>query len=820
VLRIVNSTSDKKPTKARTIMKPRKNAFLFGGIALAMTCAAQAAQIDVCGVVTANPTPLAPVNATVGSGVRGVHAITSNQTWTADNEYFLTDRVFVPKGITLTIEPGTKIYGSTNDNGTPSNKADDKVGSLIAARGGRIIAEGTPDAPILFTAVAVWEAENNQDSIFDPNPGIGVVGNPNNGMPGPSDAGLWGGVVVLGNAYILHLDGTTGNNGGIALIEGFVPGSTPDDNGNGVPDAAEYGYDASGEFKRDDDDDSGVYRYLTISHGGYEFDSGREINGLTLGGVGARTRIDHIEVIANQDDGIEFFGGTVSTSHVFLAYNQDDNFDFDSGYTGSMQFFFSIQNPGFADGGFEHDGIEGTTATQGAYDAAFDTVDTVTGLHVPKAGITLTKPRLFNGTIIGPGRTNTFSTIAQGYGKVLTEKGNHGFIYDDYYNGDVYNSVIDDFSQDLVFFRDGAKSYGATAEARHNTLGRFGSAVNPQVDTATAAGTIGTAGNIAVTVTGALVAGSPLAVNVAAASGDAPADWAEKVRIALAALPAITTNYNITGSGTAIIISTKVNAANDTSLNIALANGTTTGVTAASTSANTVAGGSAASVNPALPTTYITGVNVRGLFMNGAGVPQGNNSAVNTNPMLTTYTRDSNNFLTAIDPRPAAGSPLLPANGATIQPGAPMQANFRGAFGPGPSDNWAAGWTKTWESGILQGGNSGGGDPPFVDSDNDGIDDALEVTPELAALGFVVGNDDSALFASIYTEDSILDLRTTAGVTVQKVGNTATLSVPVEKSTGLNSWSDAGNMTLNVDVTANPDKQFFRLEVKGAEVPE
>lgn len=682
-------------------MKPRKNAFFYGSLALAAACTAQAAQIDVVGVVTGlGAAAIAPVNTTVGSGVRGVHAITTNQTWTKNNEYFLTDRVFVPKGITLTIEPGTKIYGSTNDNGTPANKADDKVGSLVAARGGRIIAEGTPEEPILFTAVAVWEAENNQDSIFDPGTAIGVPGNPNNGMPGPSDAGLWGGVVVLGNSYLLHLNGTTGTNGGIALIEGFVPGGTPDDNGNGLPDAAEYGFDASGEFARDDNDDSGVYRYITISHGGYEFDAGREINGLTLGAVGAGTIIDHIEVVANADDGIEFFGGTVSTSHIFLAYNQDDNFDFDSGYTGTMQFFFSIQNPGFADGGFEHDGIEGTTATQAAYDAAFTTVDTTNGNHVPKGGIILSKPRMYNGNVIGPGRNNTFSTIAANTGQVLTEKGNHGFIYDDYYNGEIYNSVIDDFSQKLAFFRDGAKSYGATAAAAHNTLGRFG--------------------------------------------------------------------------------------------------------------VNSVTIGS--------PTTYITGTNVRSLFMNAIGQPTGNNSAVNTDPKLRVYTRNGSNFLTAIDPRPAADSPLLKSNGATLQPGAPMPVNYRGAFGPGDNANWAAGWTKTWKSGILQGGYTPGGEPPFADTDNDGIDDALEASPQLAALGFVVGNDDSALFASLYTETSILDLRTTAGVTVQKTNaptNNVTLTVPVEKSTGLNTWEDAGIMTLG-PFTGDPTKEFYRLEVKGA----
>jgi hypothetical protein len=814
-------------------MKPRKNAFLIGSLALVAACTAQAAQIDVV-------TTLAPTNATVGSGVRGVRALTTSQTWTANNEYFLTDRVFVPNGITLTIEPGTKIYGSINDNGTPTNKADDKVGSLVAARGGRIVADGTAEEPITFTAVAVWEAENNTESPFDPDAVIGVAGNPNNGMPDNNDAGLWGGLVVLGNAYVCHADGTTGNNLGNTLIEGFVPGGTPDDEvpTDGLSDAAEYGFDAA--YPRDDNDDSGVYRYITISHGGYEFDTGREINGLTLGGVGAGTVIDHIEVVANQDDGIEFFGGTVSTSHLFLAYNQDDNFDFDSGYTGTMQFFFSVQNPGFADGGFEHDGIENTTPTNSnPYDNSFTTVDTVAGNHVTKAGITLSKPRMFNGTLIGPGRSNSFTSIAAGAGQVLTEKGNHGFIYDDYYNGETYNSVIDDFSQDLAFFRDGAKSYGATADARNNTLGRFGSAVVTQVDTASLtpapsvsspanAPVVTTAGNLVVTVTSANVTGSPLATNVAVLVGDSREVVATKIAAALNLVPAIAGTpaspyiVGATGRDVAIASKTPGAAGQDNSLNIAIGVGTQVGITGPASSTNTLVGSNTSSVTIGQPLTYISGTNVRSLLMDVTGVPTGNNSAVNTNPQLTTYTRDVNNYLTAIDPRPAAGSPLLASNGATLQAGAPVPVNYRGAFGPGDDANWAGGWTRTWASGILQGGYSTP-TPPFADADNDGISDTLEATSALTTLGFSAGVNNVSptnLFDAIYTQSEILDLRTTAGVTVQKTNaptNNVTLTVPVEKSDTLNpgSWIPAGNMTLG-PFTGDPTKEFYRLEVQGA----
>lgn len=442
-------------------MKPRNSQFrvLIGLAAVVFTHSASAAPIDVI-------TTLAPVNTTMNSGVRGVNALTTSQTWTANNEYFLTDRVFIPDGITLTIEPGTKIYASINDNGTPASKTDDKVGSLIAVRGGRLVADGTASSPIVFTSVREWEAANIVDSPFDPDAIAGPA-------PTKADAGQWGGVILLGNAYINHLDGTTGNVLGFAQIEGFVPAATPSDDGDTVPDASQYGFKATGPYVRDDADDSGVLRYVSIRHGGYEFANGREINGLTLGGVGAGTVIDHIEVFANSDDGIEFFGGTVSASHLALAYNQDDNFDFDSGYTGTLQFIFSIADPGLADGGFEADGIEGAPSTQAAYDAAFSNLAAKT----LNAGVTLSKPMIYNATIVGPGRSNTFSPIAANTGQVLTEKGNHGLIYDDYFNGEIYNSVFDDFAQDLLFLRDNNKSTGATAAIGFNTIGRFGTGI-------------------------------------------------------------------------------------------------------------------------------------------------------------------------------------------------------------------------------------------------------------------------------------------------------------------------------------------------------
>ena len=84
-----------------------------------------------------------------------------------------------------------------------------------------------------------------------------------------------------------------------------------------------------------------------------------EINGLTLGAVGSETTIEHVEVIANLDDGIEWFGGTVDVSNVLVWAADDDAIDIDQAYSGTIDNAIVIAFEG-TDHGLEIDGPEGT----------------------------------------------------------------------------------------------------------------------------------------------------------------------------------------------------------------------------------------------------------------------------------------------------------------------------------------------------------------------------------------------------------------------------------------------------------------------------
>jgi len=238
---------------------------------------------------------------------------TSDKTLTADKIWKLSGRVFIADGATLTIPAGT-IIKAEGGTGTDSS-------FICIARGGKIDAQGTAEKPIIMTSVA--------DDI--------QIGQKNGSNLDASNVGLWGGLLVLGKA-----PGSFKNDVVEYQIEGI-----PAEETNGL-----YG-------GNDPADNSGVINYLSIRHGGTSIGEDNEINGLTLGGVGTGTTISNVEVIGNQDDGIEFFGGTVNASNLLVWGQGDDGLDIDQSYSGTINNAIVIANSS-SDHGLEIDGPEGS----------------------------------------------------------------------------------------------------------------------------------------------------------------------------------------------------------------------------------------------------------------------------------------------------------------------------------------------------------------------------------------------------------------------------------------------------------------------------
>jgi len=253
--------------------------------------------------------------------------ITANTTWTSDKTYCLSGLVYVQNGVTLTIQPGTVITGDT----TISNS------SLVITKGGKLNAIGTVDSAIVFTSGKSTATRGKGD---------------------------WGGIILLGRA---SLNTTTG----VANIEGIATAT-----------ATEFGGGAS----PNDNDNSGTLKYVRIEFGGYQFDTDKEINGLTLGAVGRGTTIDYVQTSFINDDAFEWFGGTVNCSHLVAYKCLDDNFDTDNGYNGSVQFGLAIRDSLISDQsssstseGFESDNDVCGTSNSPKTAALFTNITDISG---------------------------------------------------------------------------------------------------------------------------------------------------------------------------------------------------------------------------------------------------------------------------------------------------------------------------------------------------------------------------------------------------------------------------------------------------------
>lgn len=239
-------------------------------------------------------------------------------TLTNDNVYRLPGVVKVGTGddmnpandvaVTLVIEPGTLIYGTMGS-------------SLVITRGAKIMAMGTRENPIVMTSEEQIAARFDGNAATDP-------------MGGRQE---WGGLVIIGKARDNRC------RGNFAACNTSIEG-LQDVFGGG----------------NDDADDSGVIQYLIARNGGETPIIDQEINAITFYAVGHRTRAHHLQGHLNSDDGIEFFGSTVSVAYVALTDNADDYFDWGHGYRGAAQHVFIRCSNDFADRAIEADNDRGS----------------------------------------------------------------------------------------------------------------------------------------------------------------------------------------------------------------------------------------------------------------------------------------------------------------------------------------------------------------------------------------------------------------------------------------------------------------------------
>jgi len=251
--------------------------------------------------------------------------ISSDRTLSCDTTYILTQKTYVIGGATLTIPAGTIIKGVKNS--TPA-----LASALIITKGSKLIANGEPCCPIVFTS--------------------------NEAEPAVGD---WGGVVLLGRAPI-NQDST------VVTIEGIDLPSLP----AGVD--IHYGGSIS-------DDNSGSLTYVRVEYAGAAISDANELNSFTFGGVGSGTTLEYLQAYYGADDAFEFFGGTVNARYLLSTAANDDAFDFDFGYRGKLQFLVAVLDPS-APYSANANGIECDNNATGALDNPLLTRPVISNLTV------------------------------------------------------------------------------------------------------------------------------------------------------------------------------------------------------------------------------------------------------------------------------------------------------------------------------------------------------------------------------------------------------------------------------------------------------
>lgn len=325
--------------------------------------------------------------------------IAVSTTWTANNTYNLQQQIYVLPGASLTIQAGTVVASSPSVNGG---------GSLAVCRGAQIFVQGTQLNPVIMTSTndtATW-----------------VGGNPHTGT-WRAACNEWGNLTIMGAAYIsenaVAANTATPNAANYAPMEGLVaafPGDTKVLYGGG-----------------NDDDDSGSVSYLSLRYGGRVVGLNNELNGLSLGGIGRATEMNHVEIMNNVDDGVEIWGGTVNLKHVSIWNIGDDSLDIDQGYRGKIQFGLIVQ--GYSVGAAQGSGVgDNCIEMDGAEQSDYQPVTTTT---------------LYNMTVIGqPGSTG----------------GDHATAWRDNANAQLRNCVFMDLGERLVSLDnldgDGGAGYG------------------------------------------------------------------------------------------------------------------------------------------------------------------------------------------------------------------------------------------------------------------------------------------------------------------------------------------------------------------------
>lgn len=288
--------------------------------------------------------------------------------------YAVDGALEVMANATLTVDKGAVLFGQSGND------------YLVVHRDAQIMAEGSKEEPIIFTSLQDVKGED-------------------------ATAGQWGGIVILGNAPSNKCP--TDGSACALQVEGVAEGAV-------------FGGDNW-------EDNSGSLKYVVVKFAGYEIAPDNELNGVTFGGVGSGTNVDYLQVHANADDGVEFFGGAVNVKHLVLTGNKDDSIDWDNGFRGRIQHVYvqHAANAGEGNRAIEADN-DGSTpdkepmsnptiANMTIIGNNFDTADKDSeGIYLREG----TSAKIYNTVVTGPSEMGECLEFEEGQTVTNAESGN------------------------------------------------------------------------------------------------------------------------------------------------------------------------------------------------------------------------------------------------------------------------------------------------------------------------------------------------------------------------------------------------------------
>jgi hypothetical protein len=463
--------------------------------------------------------------ATLGDGVLVVESggttkveatkLTKNQRWTRDRVYVLANNVFVPNNVTLTIEPGTLIRAEQVNRAAAANGTTEAAltpadpGALIVARGGRLIAAGTADAPIIFTSIDDVNVPGGVDTVptfenkgktnglniqrilktgvttVSGTNGVGlytlrggtldttVAKNYSTDWAASTNTafrheGLWGGIVLCGKATVNrgYADGVNANSDAAVIVEpaldpmtGLVVSGSSQKGVQLVEGMAAFSdFSFGGGDIVNPPDDSGVLRFISNRYGGYVIALGAELNSYSFYGVGRGTVLEFLEAWNNQDDDFEFWGGDVGLRYALSMFCGDDGFDTDQGFLGAVQYFVQVQNN--ANGATDSTTLSGRSTSN--YGDSLTENDGPEGVN---SAVPFSTYILSNGTLIGRGYASAASWSSGNPFAGPNFRDNGGAQW--------YNSIIMDNPNGAVLITDRASTGDVSNALMTSSLGRY-----------------------------------------------------------------------------------------------------------------------------------------------------------------------------------------------------------------------------------------------------------------------------------------------------------------------------------------------------------